>query len=82
MWGVRQQSRKVLGAVEHAIPAKPVPDLLRAWKHYLSQIEEDLKLRSAKTGHYQHCGGRRGRCGNGICDADAIATACGICGGK
>ena len=33
---------QVKGAVEYAIPAKPVPDLLRAWKGYLEELEEEL----------------------------------------
>lgn len=34
---------KVLGAAEYAIPAKPVPDLLRAWERYLADTVEKLE---------------------------------------
>ena len=37
---------KVPGAAEHAIPAKPVPNLLRAWKAYLTDIEQAIKNNS------------------------------------
>ncbi|MGC1308872.1 MAG: selenide, water dikinase SelD [Phormidesmis sp.] len=33
---------QVSGAAEHAIPAKPVPNLLRAWRQYLKTLEEKL----------------------------------------
>ncbi len=33
----------VEGAAQYAIPAKPVPKLLRAWKSYLHTFEKDLK---------------------------------------
>ncbi|MEL6778993.1 MAG: selenide, water dikinase SelD [Cyanobacteria bacterium J06597_16] len=33
---------QVLGAAEYAIPAKPVPNLLTAWKNYLSALQKDL----------------------------------------
>ncbi len=33
---------QVPGAAQHAIPAKPVPTLLKAWADYLEQIAKDL----------------------------------------
>lgn len=33
---------QVPGAAQHAIPAKPVPDLLKAWASYLAKLEQDL----------------------------------------
>lgn len=33
---------QVPGAAEYAIPAKPVPALLRAWAQYLEQLEKEL----------------------------------------
>lgn len=33
---------QVPGAAEHAIPAKPVPQLLQAWASYLNTVEEKL----------------------------------------
>ncbi len=33
---------QVPGAAQHAIPAKPVPTLLKAWASYLEQLEQDL----------------------------------------
>ena len=33
----------VEGAAQYAIPAKPVPQLLRAWKSYVNTFEKDLK---------------------------------------
>ena len=33
----------VKGAAQYAIPAKPVPQLLRAWKSYVDRFEKDLK---------------------------------------
>jgi selenide, water dikinase len=40
--GSTPNKSKVLGADRYAIPAKPVPHLLRAWKSYLEQFKKDL----------------------------------------
>jgi len=40
---------QVKGAVEYAIPAKPVPNLLQAWKKYLEALEQSLQQNQAKT---------------------------------
>ncbi|MGB3766161.1 MAG: selenide, water dikinase SelD [Phormidesmis sp.] len=37
---------KVLGAAEYAVPAKPVPDLLRAWDGYLNETARKLENNS------------------------------------
>ena len=37
---------KVLGATEYAVPAKPVPNLLRAWHQYLSETTKKLESNS------------------------------------
>ncbi len=41
--GSTPNKSQVPGADKYAIPAKPVPQLLQAWKRYLEQFEQDLK---------------------------------------
>ena len=41
--GSTPKRSQVLGADNYAIPAKPVPDLLKAWKRYLESLESALK---------------------------------------
>ena len=48
---------KVLGAAEHAIPAKPVPNLLRAWDRYLAELKETLKQDKQATAKISIVGG-------------------------
>ncbi len=48
---------QVPGAAEHAIPAKPVPKLLKAWNKYLSSVEERLSDNSQSTATISIVGG-------------------------
>jgi selenide, water dikinase len=41
--GSTPANAQVLGADRHAIPAKPVPQLLTAWAEYLALLEKDLR---------------------------------------
>ena len=55
--GSTPMKSKVPGAAEHAIPAKPVPNLLRAWASYLNRVEKDFKLDRQKLATISIVGG-------------------------
>ncbi len=48
---------QVAGAAEHAIPAKPVPQLLQAWASYLDSIEKKLSKNPQTTATISIVGG-------------------------
>ncbi|MEM6449156.1 MAG: selenide, water dikinase SelD [Cyanobacteria bacterium P01_D01_bin.105] len=48
---------QVPGAAQYAIPAKPVPNLLRAWKTYLEQLEQSLSQNPNATATISIVGG-------------------------
>ena len=48
---------QVKGAAEHTIPAKPVPNLLRAWKEYLKELARSLSQNPNATSAISIVGG-------------------------
>ncbi len=48
---------QVPGAANYAVPAKPVPKLLKAWNHYLNYVEERLSESSQATATISVVGG-------------------------
>ncbi|MGB3299356.1 MAG: FAD-dependent oxidoreductase, partial [Phormidesmis sp.] len=55
--GSTPSKSKVPGADDYAIPAKPVPNLLKNWKSYLDQLEKELKHSPTKAAVVSIVGG-------------------------